>query len=286
MTPGLQTVANSLMLGGLYASVAVGLSIVMGVVRVVNLSHGHLVVLGGYYFWAMSTRFGAPLFVSILLGIPLFYFLGVAVQSGLLNRLSGRGEAPQLLTTLGLAVIIESLLLLVFTPDARRIWLGPPLPSLGILNLKLPALSAMTFVSGMLLLGCLGGILYHTRTGKAVRAAADNEIAASLCGISVKKIRCHAMGIATVTAMVAGLLVGGTFTFYPHTGGRYLMIAFGVVVIGGIGSIRGALAGGFFLAFCQLVGGGFFGPGFQEISGLLGLLGILCLRPKGLWETS
>ena len=150
-------------------------------------------------------------------------------------------------------------------------------------SLNLPVIYLVDFLFGCAAIFSIRVFFRNTYLGKAIRAASDDEVGARLMGINTKRIYAYAMGISMMTAAVAGILVGMTFTFYPHNGPQYLIIAFGVMIIGGSGSILGTLAGGLILAVSQLLGGYFFGPGYQLFAGYMILLIVLGIRPQGIF---
>jgi branched-chain amino acid transport system permease protein len=281
----IQPIMNGILLGGLYAVIAVGMSLIFGIVRLVNLAHGDLMILASYISLAMGTWLGLHPLMTVFLVVPVMFFVGFIIQAFLLNRVLGQEMEPPLLVAFGLSIIIQNLLLTVFTPDARSLT-----SSLAVLtiplgqDLNIPVLYLINFLLGLAVIYGLHLFFQRTYLGRAIRAASDDEVAAQLVGANTRNIYAYAMGIAAVTAGVAGILVGMTFTFYPHTGATYLIIAFGVVIIGGLGSIKGTLVGGLILALAQLLGAHFFGPGYQLLMGYLVLLAVLALRPQGIFK--
>ncbi|MBW2065817.1 MAG: branched-chain amino acid ABC transporter permease [Deltaproteobacteria bacterium] len=280
----LQPILNGILLGGLYAVVAIGMTTMFGIVKLVNLAHGDLMILAGYLSLVLVTWLGLSPLVTLIAVVPAMFFLGFFVQGFLLNRVLGKEMEPPLLVAFGLSIIVQNFLLLVFTPDARSLMtnLSVMTVSLGE-KLNLPVLYLVDFLFGSLVILAMYMFFRNTYMGRAIRAASDDEIAARLMGINTRKIYAYAMGIAMMTAGVAGVLVGMTFTFYPHTGPQYLIIAMGVMIIGGLGSMKGCLAGGLILALAQLLGAHFTGPGYQLLFGYGVLLFILGMRPQGLF---
>lgn len=276
---------NAILLGGLYAVIAVGMSMIFGIVKLVNLAHGDLMMLACYLGLAISTSLGIHPLVSILFVAPIMFVIGYFIQIFLLNRVLGKGMEPPLLVAFGLSIIIQNILLLMFTPDARSLTTNLSVTSISLGdNLSVSLLYLINFIIGLIIIFCLQLFLRHTYLGRAIRGASDDNVAASLVGVNTKTIYAVAMGIAMITAAFSGILVGMTFTFYPHTGATYLIVAFGVVIIGGLGSIKGTLIGGVILAMAQLMGSHFFGPGYQLLAGYAVLLAILALRPEGIFK--
>jgi branched-chain amino acid transport system permease protein len=212
------------------------------------------------------------------------FFIGFLVQGYLLNRVLGKGMEPPLIVAFGLSIILQNILLLVFTPDARSLISTLSVKTIQVAAfLSIPAIYLIDFLIGLGVIILLHKFFQKTYMGRAIRAASDDEDAAQLMGINTRNIYAYAMGIAMATAAVAGVLVGMTFTFYPHTGPQYLIIAFGVVIIGGLGSMTGTFLGGVILGLAQLLGAHFLGPGFQLLSGYVILLIVLTVRPQGIF---
>ncbi len=281
-----QPIVNGILLGGLYAVVAIGMSTMFGIVKLVNLAHGDLMILGSFLSMTVVTWLGISPLTSLIVVIPAMYFVGYFVQGYLLNRVLGKEMEPPLLVAFGLSIIIQNLLLLVYTPDARSLQSGLAMMTIPVSDyLSIPVIYLVDFLIGLVVIGALYYFFQKTYMGRAIRAASDDETAAQLMGINTRNIYARAMGIAMMTAGVAGVLVGMTFTFYPYTGAQYLIIAFGVVVIGGLGSMKGTIVGGLILALAQLIGAQVFGPGYQLFCGYVVLLIVLAVRPQGIFGT-
>jgi branched-chain amino acid transport system permease protein len=279
-----QPIMNGILLGGLYAAIAIGLSTMFGIVKLVNLAHGDLIILSSFISLVLISSTGVNPLWTLLVVVPVMYLLGYFIQSFLLNRVLGKEMEPPLLVAFGLSIIVQNLLLLIFTPDARALETSLVLMTIPIAeHLYIPVVYLLDFLSSVAVILFLHYFFQKTFTGRAIRAASDDRVAAKLMGVDTKSVYAKAMGISMMTAGVAGVLVGMTFTFYPQTGPQYLIIAFGVVVIGGLGSMKGTLVGGLVLAVAQLLGSHFFGSGYQLLSGYLVLLFILAVRPRGIF---
>ncbi|MBW1914678.1 MAG: branched-chain amino acid ABC transporter permease [Deltaproteobacteria bacterium] len=281
-----QPILNGILLGGLYAIVAIGMSTMAGIVRVVNLAHGDLTILGSFLSLTLITILGVSPLVTLLIVVPAMYFVGYFIQGFLLNRVLGKEMEPPLLVAFGLSIILQNLLLLIYTPDAQSLMTILALKTITITDyLSIPVIYLLNFLISMAVILVLYYFFQNTYMGRAIRAASDDVAAAQLVGIDTKNIYAKAMGIAMMTAGVAGVLIGMTFTFYPYTGPQYLIIAFGVIVIGGMGSIKGTIVGGLILALSQLIGAQVFGPGYQLLCGYVVLLIVLAIRPQGIFGT-
>lgn len=281
----LQPTVNGILLGGLYAAVAMGLSVVFGVMRIVNLAHGDLLIMASYGGLVFSAFLGVSPAVALVAVVPIMFLLGFLLQKHLFNRVLRKGMEPPLITALGLSIVIQNALLFVFTPDARFLASELSIQTIRVGDsLNIPVVYLVGFVSGVGIVVLLYVFFRRTRLGIAIRASSDDEQTAQLMGVDTEDTYACAMAVATATAGVAGIIVGMTFTFYPHTGPQYLIIAFGVVVIGGMGSMVGTLVGGVLLGLAQLLGAHFLGPGYQLLCGYLVLLAALTLRPQGIFR--
>jgi branched-chain amino acid transport system permease protein len=281
-----QPILNGILLGGLYAVIAIGLSTMFGIVKLVNLAHGDLMILSSFLSLVLVSWLGISPFWTLLVVVPVMYFVGFFIQNFLLNRVLGKELEPPLIVAFGLSIIIQNLLLLVFTPDARSLMTSLAIETIPVgKSLNIPAIYLVDFLVGGVVIFCLYYFFQKTYMGRAIRAASDDEVAAQIMGVNTRNIYAKAMGIAMMTAGVAGVLVGTTFTFYPHTGPQYLITAFGVIVIAGFGSMKGAFVGGLILALAQTLGAQFFGPGYQLLCGYVVLLIVLAVRPQGLFGT-
>jgi len=280
----LQPILNGFLLGGLYGVIAIGLSTIVGIVKVINFAHGDLMILASYLSLVLALWLGANPILTLLAVIPLMYLLGFFIQGFLINRVLGKDLEPPLIVTFGLSIILQNLFLLIFTPDARTLMTDLNIKKISLTrHLFIPANYLLDFLIGVGVITCLYFFFQKTDLGRAIRAASDDEGAAQLMGVNTKRIYAHAMGISMMTAAVAGVLVGMTFTFYPHTGSQFMFVAFGVAIIGGLGSMKGTLAAGIVLAMGQLLGAHFLGPGYQIFIGHLLLLIVLLVRPEGIF---
>jgi branched-chain amino acid transport system permease protein len=272
------------LLGGLYALFAAGLSLIFGVMRLVNLAHGDLIVLAAFLILALMRGLGLGPFVAALIAMPLMFALGFALQAALINRTLGRDLLPPLLVTFGLSIAIQNGLLEAFSADSRRLDAGAietaslelgPGTAIGVL----PLLALLSAVAVILALNL---IFYRTELGRAFRATADDAETAALMGIDHRRIFATAMAIALVVATVAALHLGMRANFDPSIGPARLIYAFEAVIIGGLGSFWGTLAGGVILGVAQTAGAAI-NPEWQILSGHLVFLALLAARPRGLF---
>jgi len=278
-----QALVQGLLLGGLYATIGVGMSMIFGIARITNLAHGDFLILAAYISQLFMTILGINPFISLIIVVPLMFLIGFTVQSTLLNKVIGRGTEPPLLVTFGLSIIIQNLLLYFFTANTQR--LSTPMLTQSITvsdTLRIPVLLLVSCLTGVVIILLLNLYLKRTYMGRAIRATSDDIGAAQLMGVNIKTIYGIAMGIAMMTAGFTGVLVGAWYSFNPTTGSTLLLTAFAVVVIGGIGSINGTLLAGFIFGLAQAIGGQFLGVAYQQLIAYLILLIMLIVRPQGL----
>ena len=278
-----ETVIQGLLLGGLYALFAAGLSLVFGIMRLVNLAHGDLIVAAAFLILLVVEFSGLNPFLSALVAAPVLFGFGYVLQRVVLNRVLGNDILPPLLVTFGLSVALQNGMLELFSADSRR------LPAAGLenqsLNLGLATvgtLPLLTLVSAVLAIFLLNRLLYSTALGRAFRATSDDPVSASLMGIDPKRIFALATGLAMVVVTIAALYLGMRSNFDPSTGPARLLYAFQAVIVGGLGSLWGTLAGGAIIGVAQTVGAQI-NPEWQILSGHLAFLVVLILRPRGLF---
>ncbi|MCC8123387.1 MAG: branched-chain amino acid ABC transporter permease [Oscillospiraceae bacterium] len=279
-----QAIFNGILLGGLYALVGVGMNVIFGIVKLTNLAHGDFIILASYLGLSVCTALGIPPLLSLVIVIPIMFFIGFLLQSALVNRVISRGPEPPLLVMFGLSIIIQNLLLSFFSSDAQHMRSSLETASITITDkTAIPIMYLIDFAIGIVVIYLLNLFLRRTYVGQSIRATSDDTMAAQLMGINVKTTYGIAMGVAMATAAVAGVLIGMSYNFYPTTSSQYLIISFGVVVIGGMGSIRGTLFAGIIFGLAQLLGAYYFGTSVQMLCGYLVILVMLVVRPQGLF---
>ena len=287
MLDWVDTIIQGVLLGGLYALFAAGLSLTFGIMRLVNLAHGDLIVLAAFAILALATWFGFDPFLAALLAMPAMFAAGFALQHVLLNRTLGRDLLPPLLVTFGISIIIQNGLLEVFTADSRRLGLGAIETASIHLggNLAIGVMPLLTLGSAIAVILLLNLLFYRTALGRAFRATSDDLEIAQLMGIDHHRIYSIAMGIAMVVATIAALYLGIRANFDPTIGPARLIYAFEAVIIGGLGSLWGTLAGGIFIGLAQTVGAKM-NPEWQILAGHIAFLVVVVLRPRGLFPRS
>ena len=280
----LQCIVTGILLGGLYAVIGVGMSIVFGIMKLTNISHGNLMIMASFIIMVLTTSYIPNIILALIITIAIMVAVGFLFQKTLVNKVIDKGDEPALLVTFGLSIVVQNILDIIFGADARSI--RNAFATVNVIQTDKVSVSGAyltNFIVAVIVILILAMVIKNTYLGRAIRATSDNKKAAELMGINTKSFFAITMGIAMATAAIAGLLVGNTFVFYPHSGTTYLIIAFGVVVIGGMGSIGGTLIGGIVLGLAQLLGSYFFGTGFQMLTGYVFMFFVLALRPNGLF---
>ena len=273
-----QVITNGILLGSVYALLGLGMTLIFGIVKQTNLAHGVFIVLGAYLSSVLAPVLGIDPIFTLFLTVPLMFLFGFVLQYFLIGRAMQKGSEPALLVTFGLSIILQDAMLLIFTADAQHITAAYSVANFDIFGLKVSVLNVVLFCISLVTIGALWLFLNRTYIGRAIRATSDNPEAASLAGVSVKKIYAIAMGIAMASAAVAGLCVGMKWTFYASSGGSYLLIAFVVVVIGGLGSVPGTLIAGLLFGLAQVIGGANYGLLISYVI----LLIVLVVKPQGI----
>ncbi|MAM11048.1 MAG: branched-chain amino acid ABC transporter permease [Rhizobiaceae bacterium] len=283
----ISTLVNGVLLGGFYALLGLGLSLTFGIMRTVNLAHGDLVVLASFLALAIADYIGLSPIASSLLLVPFMFALGYALQSVVLNRRLKDGMMPAVIITFGLAFVIQNGLLITFSAD-RAVLRQGAIETAGITlmpGLTIGLLPVVTFAVVLLLLGGLHLLFTRTLIGRAFRATSDDTQIAALMGIDPKHIYALAMGLACAIIAVTGILTGMRSNFSAFDGPIRLIFAFEVIIIGGMGSLYGVLAGGIILGLAQTIGGAI-NPTWFQLAGHVATLAVLMVRPSGLFPAT
>ena len=280
----LHAIIQGVLLGGLYALFATGLSLIFGVMRLVNIAHGDLIVLAAFLGLAMVNGTGVHPFLSLIVTVPVMAGIGYALQRGILNLTLGGDILPPLLVTFGLSIIIQNVLLEVFSADTQRLKAGAlETASIAIGDqIAIGWFPLIVFLSALGVIAGLQLLLFRTRLGVAFRATSDDHETAALMGIDNRHVFALAMALALAVVAIAGTLMAIRTNFSPAIGPARLLYAFEAVIIGGLGSLWGTLAGGVILGVAQAIGAKFH-PGGQILAGHVAFLIVLVLRPNGLF---
>ena len=280
----LNVILQGVLIGGLYAMFAAGLSLIFGVMRLVNIAHGDLIVLAAYVSLMATQAFGMDPLTSLLLVVPVMALIGYGLQRGLLNRTLGDDLLPPLLVTFGLSIIIQNGLLELFTADSRKLQAGAiEIQTFQLAqNLWVGALPLIQFVVAVAVIGGLQLLFYRTALGRALRATSDDQAVAQLMGLDTRHVFAVAMALSLAVIAIAGVFLAVRANFDPAIGPARLIFAFEAVIIGGLGSMWGTLAGGIILGVSQAIGAQI-DPGWQLLAGHIVFLAILAVRPQGLF---
>ncbi len=278
----LNSIVQGVLVGGLYAMFAAGLSLIFGVMRLVNIAHGDFVVLAAYLALVVTQALGIGPLASLLVIAPLMALIGYGLQRWLLNRTLGDDLLPPLLVTFGLSVIIQNGLLEVFSPDSRKLQAGAietatiPLSP----DLSIGVLPLLQFLVAVAMIGGLQALFYRTSWGRALRATSDDQSTVQLVGVDNRHVFGLAMGLSLAVVAVAGVFLAVRANFDPSMGPARLIFGFEAVIIGGLGNLWGTLAGGVVLGVAQAIGSKV-DPGWQLLAGHLAFLIVLAVRPEG-----
>jgi branched-chain amino acid transport system permease protein len=280
----INTIVQGVLLGGLYALFAAGLSLLFGVMKVVNIAHGDLIVAAAYLAYFVMQMLGVGPFVALLAVVPLAALAGYVLQRGLLNFTLG-SELPPLLVTISLSIVIQNVLLLLFTADVHRLQAGPIEVASWRLteDLSIGILPVIQFVIAVAIIGGLQILFYRTAFGRAFRATSDDQAVAQLMGLDTRHIFAVAMALSLAIVAVAGEFIAIRTNFNPFSGPQLLIFGFEAIIIGGLGSLWGTLAGGILLGLAQALGGQI-NVGLPFIAGHVVFLIVLLVRPQGLFS--
>lgn len=277
-------ILQGVLIGGLYAMFAAGLSLIFGVMRLVNIAHGDLIVLAAYVSLIATQTFNLDPLTSLLLVVPVMALIGYGLQRGLLNYALGDDLLPPLLVTFGLSIIIQNGLLELFTADSRKLQAGAiEIQTFQLAqNLWIGVLPLIQFVVAVAVIAGLQLLFYRTALGRALRATSDDQAVAQLMGLDTRHIFAVAMAMSLAVIAIAGVFLAVRANFDPAIGPARLIFAFETVIIGGLGSMWGTLAGGIILGVSQAIGAQI-DPGWQLLAGHIVFLAILAVRPQGLF---
>ena len=284
MTEWINVILQGVLVGGLYAMFAAGLSLIFGVMRLVNIAHGDLIVLAAYVALMVTQTLGIDPLTSLILVVPIMALIGYALQRGLLNRTLGDDILPPLLVTFGLSIIIQNGLLELFTADSRKLQAG----AVEIMTYQISSgiwvglLPLIQFLVAVAVIAGLQILFYRTALGRAFRATSDDQSVAQLMGLDTRHVFAMAMALSLAVVAIAGVFLAVRTNFDPAIGPARLIFGFEAVIIGGLGNMWGTLIGGIILGVSQAIGAQI-DPGWQLLAGHIVFLAILAVRPQGLF---
>lgn len=277
-------IVQGVLIGGLYALFAAGLSLIFGVMRLVNIAHGDLIVLAAYLALVVTATLGLDPLTSLVVVVPAMAVIGYALQRLVLNRTLGDDLLPPLLVTFGLSVIIQNGLLELFSADSRKLQAGAiEVQTMEIVSgIWIGLLPLLQFAVAVAIIGGLQLLFYRSAFGRAFRATSDDPSVAELMGLDTRRVFALAMALSLAVVAIAGVFLAVRANFDPAIGPARLIYGFEAVIIGGLGSLWGTLAGGIILGVAQAIGAQI-DPGWQVLAGHLVFLAILAVRPQGLF---
>jgi branched-chain amino acid transport system permease protein len=286
MTIFLQSLLSGVLIGGAYALIGVGLTIIFGVMRIINFAHGDLVMLGMYASYFLFTLGNVDPFVSIVFVFPLLFLFGAFLQKTVINKVLNALPQNQILLTIGIGLILSNTMMLLFTSDYRIISTTYSSGSfrLGEISVSTPLL--LSFAITAAITAVLYWFLLKTNTGQAIRATAQDRDAAQLMGVNVKRMSILATGIGAGLAAVAGSLISPTYYIFPQVGQPFTLKAFVIVVLGGMGSVMGATVGGVLIGATESLAGAYISSGLKDLVVYVLFLLILLFKPAGLFGKS
>jgi branched-chain amino acid transport system permease protein len=281
-----QALISGILIGGVYALIGIGLTIIFGVMRVINFAHGDLLMLGMYLTYFLFTLLHIDPFVSIVITIPLMFLFGGLLQKIIINRALNALPQNQILLTIGMGLVMSNSIMLAFTSDYKILTTTYSSSSVTLLGISISEPLAVSFLITSGITTALYWFLYKTDTGQAIRATAQDREAAQLMGINVKRMSIIAFGIGSALAATAGALISPTYYIYPQVGSIFTLKAFVITVLGGMGSIIGATLGGVLIGITESIGGVYLGSGWKDVIVFILFLLVLLFKPSGLLGTS
>jgi len=282
MTVFLQYVINGLIIGGAYALIGIGLTLVLGIMNVVNFAHGEMYMLGAYFLFTFFTRMGINFYLAMLLAIAAVMLVGFVYERSILKPLRRRSIETVMLSMIGFSILIQNVAMLIWTPVPEAIKSPFPLTAYTLAGLYFLPQRIMVICVAFLLVILTHLLLKKTKTGKAMRATFQDLEAASLMGIRIDRIYSFTFVLGAGLAAAAGTLLGPIFTVHPYIGNLANAKAFVIVIIGGMGSFPGAITAGLLLGVFESLGAGYISSAFQDAIGFILLILILIYRPTGL----
>ena len=284
MSNFLRAVIDGVLTGSVYALMAAGLTLIFGVMEVINVAQGILVVLGAYLSYVLSVHFGIDLFAGLIITIPVMFVLGVGIQWGLMRRLGEREKVSMsILVTYAVAIILEGVLDLIFGPGYLQLTAWYVNQSIHVFGFYLPYIYVFGFILAVGLLGSLYFILYRTEFGRSLRASQQNKTAARLIGIDVNKVSAITFGIGVAATAAGGMVFGATTTFNSNSSADLISRLLTIVILGGMGSIGGAMGASVLMLVIEAIVSTYWSPTWATLVFYMVLVLVLVIRPAGLF---
>jgi len=278
-----QLLVSGVLIGGVYALLSIGLTLIFGVLRVVNFAQGEFIMLAMFgAFWA-NALLGIDPYLSAIVVVPAIFMLGLLVERFVIQRILFAAHSMQIFATFGLSVLLQNLALTLWGPDYRSVTTAYTSLSYSFLGLSLSATSLFAFIAAIVMAAGLIGFLHFTRGGMALRAMVQNRYAASLMGVDTKRLNRLAFACGVACAAVCGCILTPMYYTFPTVGVDLIITGFVVVVLGGMGSVAGAVVGGLIIGIAQTLTGFYLSVEFKDVVALLLFIVILLVRPQGLF---
>ena len=279
----LPALVNGILTGGVYALIALGLTLIYGVLHIVNFAHGSLLMLAMYGAWLLVAYFGIDPYLAVPILAAAMFALGWALYAGVIGRISRGEDRAILLATLGIAIVLDNLALVVFTGDTRTIETAYSFAMIEAGPLLISVPRVISFAVALVCAVLLWAFMTRTDTGRAIRAVAREQDGARLVGIRPERVFALAYGIGVACLGVAACLLLPTFYVSPQVGNVFVLVSFTIVVLGGMGSFPGAVVGGLIIGITESLGGLFLGESLGPIGISVVFIAVLLLRPAGLF---
>jgi len=279
----LQHIVNAVMLGATYALLGIGLTLIFGIMRVVNFTHGELYAFGGYMIFMLTAMLGVNFYLALLGALVLGVVLGAAIELVLLRPMRGADIDTTMLIMIGCWIVLQNTEQMIWGGVAKSIVSPLPGEPLVLGPISVAWLRVFVFVAAALLIFGTYALIHRTKLGKAMRATFQDRDTAALMGVNVNAINTATFAIGSGLAAAAGALLGAVFVITPTMGDLAALKAFAIVILGGLGSITGATVGGFILAFAEEMGAGYVSSGYRDAMGFLLIIVVLLFKPTGLF---
>jgi branched-chain amino acid transport system permease protein len=277
-----QSLLSGVLIGGVYALIGIGLTIIFGVMRIINFAHGDIMMVGMYLTYNLFTLAGIDPFVSIVITIPIMFLFGAILQKMFVNRVLDALPQNQILLTIGLGLIMSNTMMLIYTSDYKILSTSYSSGSVKLLGISISEPLAISFVITAAITLALYWFFMKTDTGQAIRATAQDREAAQLMGINVKRMSMIAFGLGASLAGTAGALISPTYYIFPQIGSTFTLKAFVITVLGGMGSIMGATLGGILIGIAESMGAVYISSGWKDVVVFALFLLVLVFKPAGL----
>lgn len=279
----LQNLVNGVLIGAMYGLAASGLSLIFGVLNIVNFAHGEFIMIGMYITFFASVLLGINPLVSILISIPILLLFGIFVERFLISRIINSSDMAQIFLTVGLGLVLSNLALIFIGGNYLTVQVGYASESFKLGNVMLAKANMLTFMVTIITFIAVSAILKYTMIGKAIRATSQDRHTAQLMGVNTKFLYSVAFGLGMVLVAISGTLLAIMFPVYPSIGSHFVVICFVIVVLGGLGSLPGALVGGIIVGVIEVLCGYYINIGWKDVVPFLVLILFLIARPQGIF---